>query len=126
MDTRTLDAQIKTLVDEKADITAAIQLLVNENASTAISQEEYQRRYNAIASKYETAEQRLADIAVQKRERAMRREKMAVFMQQLAENSDFITEFDEELWNTVVKRVVVRLAEKVIFILRHEVEWAIE
>lgn len=62
-----------------------------------MSQEEYQRRYDALAVRYETVERRLAQIAEQKRERSTRQEKMAVFMQQLAENSDFITEFDEEL-----------------------------
>lgn len=64
---------------------ASIQQLVNENASTAISQEDYERRYDALQCSTKRRKGGLHGSQSKKQERAVRRKKIAEFSATLRE-----------------------------------------
>jgi hypothetical protein len=60
-------------------------------------------------------------------ERRAKRERMAAFIKELEQRDGLITEFDEELWNGTVDKVVVYCKDKVTFVFKDgmEIDWDI-
>ena len=75
-----------------------IQKCVDENARTAISQDKYKKKYDALVKRFEKAKKRLQEIHDTKRDREARRLQTDRFMRELKKQESIITEFDEVLW----------------------------
>ena len=85
-----------------------IEKAVQENASTALDQGEYQRRYEGLTRRYEAANARLAELEGIRLERNAKRMNISRFLQTLVKcGDDLVTEFDEELWYITVDFVKV-------------------
>ena len=101
--------------------------LVDENAHTALDQEDYGRRYNAYAARFEKAKKKLEKINEQKVNQQAKRENIEAFMKTIKENDHLLTEFDEELWCAIVDRLIVHTAQNVTFVFKDgtELPWHI-
>jgi len=83
--------------------------MVAVNARRAQDQQDYQQRYDELRSRYDGVKQKLADIAADKQQRLVRREKIRSFIETLHQREALLTEFDETLWRSTVDQMTVYL-----------------
>lgn len=100
---------------------------VEENANNALNQTEYEERYNALAERYESIKKGLEGIDEKRLERRTKQESILAFIKELEQRDGVVTEFDEELWNGSVEKVIVNTEEKITFVFKDgmEIEWNI-
>ena len=107
-DTAALDAEAAELQAERVVVIGLIEKAVQENASTALDQGEYQRRYEGLTRRYEAANARLGELEGIRLERNAKRMNISRFLQTLVKcGDDLVTEFDEELWYITVDFIKV-------------------
>lgn len=97
-DNTALDTESSALQGECDVVMELIRKCVQENAQTALDQEEYQRRYASLTERYEAAHARLAELDTQRMERTAKRANITRFLKMLVKHGDLVAEFDEELW----------------------------
>lgn len=106
-DTSALDAEAAALKDECEVVAELTRKAIQENAATALDQEEYQRRFDGLATRYETARARLSRIDEARMERTAKRTNITRFLRSLVKYGDAVTEFDEELWYITADSITV-------------------
>ena len=84
-----------------------IQQCVSENARIAQDQAEYQKRYDALYTRYETAKAKLDKLAQAKQEQATKRETILRFLAELEQQDGLLDTFDEDLWYATVDEITV-------------------
>ena len=102
-----LDAEIENLAEELTVISELVSQCVRENAKKKQSQEEYTKKYNALVRRYEKSEKRLNEASLEKAERINKAREIHTFIDALRNTPNSITEFDAELWTTLVEKVAV-------------------
>lgn len=122
VDTTELDKESARLRDECAVVMGLIHKCVEENANSAIDQEEYQERYNGLAERYEAAKKRLDAIVNEKQARTAKRESISLFLTGLRQRDGLIGTFDEELWCATVDKVTVYSTNDLIFTFKNGTE----
>ena len=113
-----LDAEIAQLEDESNIVVELINKCVAENARKAMDQEEYQRQYSSYNARYEGIRKKLDKLKNKRLERLAKMTSIRCFMDNLSQQEDIITIFDEELWYTTVDVVKVSLDGKMTFVFR--------
>lgn len=108
-------------------VTEMLKKCVEENAHTALNQEEYEEKYKALAASYENIKKNVEVINEKRLERSAKKEKILEFIKELEAKESLITEFDEEVWKGTVEKVVVNSDEKITFVFKdgRELEWNI-
>ena len=124
-DTACFDAEITELQEEMTVTAELIQKCVNENAHTAISQDKYKKKYDALVKRFEKAKKRLQEIHDTKRDREARRLQTDHFMRELKKQESIITEFDEVLWYTLVDRITVYSETDIRFTFKDGTEYTV-
>lgn len=117
-DTSDLDMEQEQLEGESEVITELMQKVISDNAHKAMDQGEYERKYGGYCKRYEAARKRLSEIGELRLERKVKRTKMNMFLKRMAESTEFVTEFDEELWYSTVEFVTVYKDMRMIFTFR--------
>lgn len=117
-DTADLDAEQNELQSENEVVMGLIRKIISENAQVAMDQAEYERKYTAYSERYQAAQNRLAEIAEQRLERNAKKTKIRLFMADINQHSELVTEFDEELWYSTVDSVTVFENKKMTFTFR--------
>lgn len=101
-----LEKELSAAQDEMILLAQMVESLVTENARTALDQTEYNRKYNALIERYETAKSKREDIEKQITDVQRRVQEMERFIDNVR-NLGAVSEFDAELWGLLVDRVVV-------------------
>ncbi len=96
-----------TLQNELEDVADLIQNIINENAHTALDQEEYQRRYDSLVEKFDTTKADLEFTTEQIKDKITRHKNLEIFLNELKNQDELIAEFDPLLWNSLVDYVTV-------------------
>ncbi len=102
-----LEVERDRLHIEMGDLVQKIQGLVNENARTILNQEEYQGKYEEMISRYESLKARLDEVEKKLSDIVTRREVLGHFIKTLREQGEFITEFGEGLWGSLLECIEV-------------------
>ncbi|MDD4570780.1 MAG: recombinase family protein, partial [Tepidanaerobacteraceae bacterium] len=93
----------KTELQNELEVTAEmIQNIINENAHTALDQEEYQRRYDSLVEMFDATKANLELTTEQIKDRITRHKNLEIFLDELQKQDGFISEFDPLLWNSLV------------------------
>ncbi|MCL2195633.1 MAG: hypothetical protein FWB76_06755 [Oscillospiraceae bacterium] len=121
-DTSDLDTEAATLTQECEVVMELTRRAVQENASTALDQADYQQRHDALVARYETAHARLGEIEKTCSERRAKRANIKRFLTTLKRQPDLVTDFDDELWYTTVDRVTVHGDGRLAVLFRDGVE----
>ena len=87
-----------------------------ENALTVQDQNEYNKSYNALAERFQTAKARLEEVAAEITRIKSDHERMRQFIKKLKSTPDVVTEFDEETWYALIDHVIVNSREDVRFV----------
>lgn len=90
-----------------------IQNIINENAHTALDQDEYQRRYDDLVERFNTTKAELEAVTEQIKDKITRHKNLEIFLEELKNQRELITEFDPFLWNSLVDYMTVYGKEKV-------------
>jgi DNA invertase Pin-like site-specific DNA recombinase len=106
-DTVSLDKEAAKLADECAVVAELIRGSVEENARSALDQDEYQQRYDSLISRYDTTKNRLDVLSEEKMTRSARREILTRYIHEIEERDGLLAEFDEALWYATVDSVTV-------------------
>ena len=110
--TDTMLAEKQRLEDEILVLVEMTQNLVAENARVAQDQEEYQKRYDSLVLRYETAKKNYDELAAKIEQKEARGERIQRFIKILREQDGIITEFDEALWGSMVEFVTIGKASR--------------
>ena len=102
-----LNAEIEALNEELKVVSELVNQCVNDNARRKQSQEEYAKKYNSLVRRYDRAEKKLNTAKNERKERINKEREMLVFIESLESKPDSIDTFDEELWITLIEKVVV-------------------
>ncbi len=106
-DTAALDREQADLQSEMAVVNELIQKCVDENARVAQSQDGYHQRYERLVGRFENAKNRFEEVADLRSEAKSRRDRMEAFIDCLRKQEGLITEFDEQLWYSLVDYATV-------------------
>lgn len=98
------------------------QNIVAENARVAQNQEDYNKRYNALVERYDKLKAGYDEICSRIADNEARREQMGRFITVLKEQDGVLTEFDEELWGSLVEKLVVKTKEDVTVVFKDGTE----
>jgi len=126
-DTSALDKETEKLQSESEVLRGLIKKSVDENASLALDQKEYQRRYSDLVNRFEEVQNRLDEISCQIVIRLAKRENIENFIKTLQCNDDLLTDFDEELWYATVKSLTVHNEREFIFTFKNgkKLQWQV-
>lgn len=106
-DTSALATERDKLRDELEIIVEMTHNCVAENARKAQDQDEYQKKYNELVTRYETVKNRYDELVYAIEQKKAQSEKIQQFIGALKSQDGFITEFDEALWSTMVDFITV-------------------
>ena len=124
--TNKLDVEAANLQAEAMGIYDKIQAGIVKNSRIVLDQKAYSEEEQELQDRYTAVKARLDEIAAEKKERGIRKEKLNMFLTELAEQEGLITEFDAELFHATVDRVTVKSEHEVVVKFREETEIAVE
>lgn len=92
---------------EKEKIEENVKKLVFKNATTILNQDDYNVQYNKFSEKFENIKQKVSDLEKQKAVQATKLCQVEAFLKKIDKTENFLGEFDEELWFSLVKNIVI-------------------
>lgn len=126
-DKRLLDLEHNKLQEELDKIIELIRKCVEENANTAIEQQDYNKKYSTLVENYNDIKKKLETIESKKIERAAKKQKILRFIETLRQSNEILLEFEEAIWNATIELVKVNSHESITFIFKDgtEIYWEI-
>lgn len=121
-DTTLLDEQSSALLDETNLLTEMIKKLIEQNASTAMDQEEYARRCNDYAARFEKATEDYEKLQKQKLRRLHQSDVLEAFAFEIFCLPDLRIEFSDKLWLNLIAHATVYGDERIVFRFKNGVE----
>ena len=120
--------QIAKLQDQAVGLTQRIRGLVNENARTQMTEDEFNSEYDRLVGQYEKLAVKIAAIQREKEDKEYRAKRISLFMRMLAGQEECL-EFDPAVFTAFVEKVVVSGTKKDVqlrFVLRNGSEYKID
>ena len=114
-DTTAIDAEMQELLREMDVVSGLTKKCIDENSTTAQDQDEYAARYNGYVDRYETAKARYGELAALRKEKRAKAGAIDRFLAALRERDELLSEFDNQLWLTLVDYAEVRRDGKLDF-----------
>ncbi|MGV3088438.1 hypothetical protein ACEE12_10440 [Streptococcus suis] len=111
--TSPLENKIDDLEKKLETIRQDIEDLVDRNAREAQNQELYQEQYDILVTVYQEKQKELQETRSSLEEQKSKRISLDGFIQQLKEQDDLITDFNQELWQTSVERLDIKVGKKI-------------
>ncbi|MBL6440874.1 recombinase family protein [Streptococcus suis] len=112
-DTTPLENKIDDLEHHLETIRQDIEDLVDRNSREAQNQELYQEQYDILVTVYQEKQKELQETRSSLEEQKSKRISLDGFIQQLKEQDDLITDFNQELWQTSVERLDITVGKKI-------------
>lgn len=106
-DTADLRAEKTSLQNELTVVADLIERCIADNAQMALDQDDYEKRYNELVERYNTATARLTELEDRIGTLTSEKEKTTVFLERLQRLPDIVTAFDEEMWQGLLDYVTV-------------------
>ncbi|MEA4821140.1 MAG: recombinase family protein, partial [Erysipelotrichales bacterium] len=118
-DTTQLDNQIDDLYDEMVVITELINKLIKDNSKSNMSQDEYEKKYLELTSRYEQTKKRQEELIEARNNKKAQELNMRTFIANLSKAEDKITAWNESIWMLLVKSAVVHRDKNITFIFNN-------
>ena len=83
------------------------QSCIAENACIPQNQNDYQKRYDDLVAKYETAKAKFEEVSAAIAVKEAKKRQMMNFVKVLKEQDSLLTEFDSKLWSFIVDFMTV-------------------
>ena len=117
-DTTDLKAEQAELESEIAVVSDLIEKCIYENAHVALDQTEYQKRYDGLTARFDTAKARYEVLDEAIRSKQSRRAKIEAFLEALAK-AELVDKFETTLWCGLVDYVTVHSKDDVRFAFKN-------
>lgn len=118
-DTAKLDEAIEKQTELIAELTTLVSRCIEENATTAQSQEAYLKKYESLVKRHENALTRLKELQSDKRSKEERMSLLGQFLADIKAAPLVLTEWDETLWTQLIDFVKVYPSGKMDFHFRN-------
>jgi site-specific DNA recombinase len=89
-----------------------IEQTISENARIAQNQEEYQKRYDSLARRFDRTKERLEKVEQSIADKQAHKEMVEQFITELSKH-DAVTEFSEDLWYSLIDFVTVHTKDDI-------------
>lgn len=106
-DTQILETERLQLQEELNVVAELIQQCIKENAQIALDQKEYQKRYDGLAKRLDNVKGRQDEVSQTITEKQAHRKKIELFLDGLQKQKKLVTEFDEDLWYSLIEYATV-------------------
>ena len=120
--TTELNAEKESLQVEMGIVSERIRQVVSQNASAALDQEEYARKYDSLTERFHKAADRVKEIDAECARRKGQRREIETFRDAVLANDQPVTVFSTELWNATIDRMTVNLDGSVKMAFRNGIE----
>ncbi|MCL2519097.1 MAG: recombinase family protein, partial [Oscillospiraceae bacterium] len=120
--TAVLETVQNTLQDEMAVVTELMQKCIEENARIALNQTDYEKRYNGLVLRFDTAKTRFEEVSASVSSKKAQGELVGVFIAELARRDGLVSDFDERLWFSLVDFATVYSETDVRFTFKNGME----
>lgn len=117
-DTSALETEVAELQGEIMVVSDLIEKCIYENAHVALDQMEYQKRYDSLTARFDTAKARLEEIEAALADKKSRRAAIEAFLDTLTK-ADLMERFDPALWCGLVDHVTVYSKDDVFFTFKN-------
>ena len=107
VDLTELDVEIEQQHEETQVVAELVKVAVQENASTAQSQDAYLQKYEALTKRYETAAAELERLKGIRAERERQDQAMALFIRTLKKQPEVLGAWNDTIWTVMVEKVLV-------------------
>ena len=87
-----------------------------------LNQSDYQRRYDELATRFDTAKKQLAELDAKRLDLRARSERLKTLLSSITERDGIMVDFDESVWNATVEKVVVNCDSEMVFVFRNGLE----
>ena len=125
LNTEAIDTECSALADEIEIVEALTKKLIAENATMAIPQDEYNRKYDALAERFHAAEEKAEALRQQKVTRSFQADVMECFMTELMTiDASLPVHYSDRLWLNLVDRVTVYEDGNLVFHFKNGMEIA--
>ena len=103
-----IDSEIAELLREAEVITELTRKCIEENASSAQNQDEFNDKYKGYEDRYESVKQKVEKLQRERDAKQVQADSISAFMFEFRETDEAVTEFDSKLWLAVIDTVLVR------------------
>jgi len=126
-DTTAIDKEIILLNDELKIVNGLLKKYVEENATIALDQNEYNERYQHLSQRFTDIKSKLKGLDEKRLEQTVKQKSVRKFIRTLKKQENLLTEFDEGLWFHLLENITVFADNKSTFNFKDglEVEWII-
>lgn len=111
-----LDAQIERQLEETQVVAELVKAAVQENASTAQSQEVYLQKYEALTKRYEAAVTELERLKEIRTMRERQDESMALFIHTLKRQPEVLDAWNDTIWTVMIEKAIIHRNGKITFV----------
>ncbi|MEE5993589.1 MAG: recombinase family protein [Oscillospiraceae bacterium] len=117
LSTEALEKQYTKLNFEMSQLETENEELIDLNATVALDQDEYRKKRDAIVEKYEKLKAQSEKVMQEMTDKEVRKGAIIRFWKEF-EKLNFLTEFDDLLWVSLVDTLTVYSKEKILFTFR--------
>ena len=117
-----LDAEIARQTEETEVVAGLVKAAVQENATTAQSQEEYMKKYDSLRQRYETATAELDRLKAERETRQRQDKDMALFIRTLKKQPVMLDRWDDTIWTVMVEKGIVHRDGRITFVFYNGTE----
>ena len=110
-----LDSKIAKANEEIAVVSEQVGSCIRQNASTALSQDEYESQYGSLVKGYEKAMRKLEKLNAEKADRENRRRELQGFVDSLRNSPLVLDTWDEQLWTLLLVKGIVQRDGNIVF-----------
>lgn len=111
-----LDASIDQKRQESEVVAGMVKELVKENASTAIAQDEYTRKYDSLNHRFEQVVNALNELTAERTLREQKEKAMGLYIRTLRKSPQVLAEWDDTIWTVLVEKAIVHRDKSITFV----------
>ncbi|MBK5243246.1 hypothetical protein [Clostridium sp.] len=106
----------------------SLEKLIAENTRKAMDQDEYNTKYNGLATRYNSLQNRRQEISIDIAKLKGRKNQMNAFIKELVNQDNLLISFDESLWCSTLNAVIIKSDVNVVFQFKDgtELPWNLE
>ena len=109
------------IVEKEAECQAlysSLRALVDENSVKAQDQTQYTAKFSSMEAKCRALEAEIKELNEKILSTTAQRENISLFLERIRESDKLISEFDDELWLSLVEKAIMRQGKKITFVFK--------
>jgi DNA invertase Pin-like site-specific DNA recombinase len=117
-----LDEDVQRQTEETEVVAELVKAAIEENASTAQSQEAYLQRYESLSQRYEAAARELERLQAERERRQQQDQAIARFIRTLKKQPEVLDTWDDTIWTLMVEKGIVHRDGSITFVFYNGTE----